>query len=145
MANGQNLRAPVGSDFRRQLLWQKAQDFAAELVTVLSRLPPSQASNAISSQLLRAGASIAANIAEGYGRYSQAAYRSHLSIARGSAFEAESWLDLLVRTGFLTPEAGDPLIARCIEVQKLLTVRMKSLSDGKTYAARDEANDYRLD
>ena len=45
--------------------------------------------------MMRSAGSVPANIAEGYGRYSQAAYRSHLSIARGSLFETQSWIDLL--------------------------------------------------
>ena len=138
MTNGQT-REPVGSDFRRQVLWQKAQAFAAELVGLATQLPRDRASDVIGTQLLRAGASIAANIAEGYGRYSQAAYRNHLSIARGSAFETESWLDLLARRGYLTSKQSEELISRCTEVQKLLTVSMKSLSEGKSYAVKEEA------
>ena len=30
----------------------------------------------------------------------------------------------------------------CVEVQKLLTLRMKSLTEGKTYAVCEEAPDY---
>jgi four helix bundle protein len=62
------------------------------------------------------------------------------AIARGSAFEVQSWLDLLSRRGYLSEESSNRLKFKCIEVQKLLTVRMKSLGEGKTYAVREESN-----
>ena len=120
----------------------EAQDFAERVAQAVAKLPKDRAADVMGGQLLRASASIAANIAEGYGRYSQAAYRNHLSIARGSAFEAESWLDLLIRQGLIGQEHGDHLIEQCVEVQKAVTLRMKSLAEaGKTYA-KEEGADY---
>jgi len=137
-----NGKSAIGSDFRRSVLWQKAQELATNLATTIRDLPRDRAADVIGNQLLRSGTSIAANIAEGYGRYSQAAYRNHLSIARGSAFETESWLDRLIRTGYVSSEAGEKLIGLCTEAQKLITARMKSLDGGKTYAVREDAVDY---
>jgi four helix bundle protein len=118
------------------VLWQKAQSFSLSLTKLVSRLPNNRSADVIANQLLRSGTSIAANIAEGYGRYSQAAYRNHLSIARGSALESESWLDLLAQAGYVTQEEAESLILDCIELQKLLTLRMKAQSQGKTYASK---------
>jgi four helix bundle protein len=132
------------SSFRKQLLWRKAQDFAADIARLTVELPADRATTVIGNQLLRAASSISANIAEGFGRYSQPAYRNHLSIARGSAFESESWLDLLHRRGYLTDAAFETLLAACDELQSLLTLRMKSLSDGKTYAVREEHMPYEI-
>ena len=78
--------ATESSGFRRQLLWQKAQQLAVDVVLLARKLPRDNASDT-SRQLVRSASSIAANIAEGYGRFSQGAYRNHLSIARGSAYE----------------------------------------------------------
>jgi four helix bundle protein len=130
--------------FRQQVLWRKAQDFAAEIAKLTVELPADRATAVIGNQLLRAASSISANIAEGFGRYSQPAYRNHLSIARGSAFESESWLDLLHRRGYLTNAAFDTLLAACDELQSLLTLRMKSLADGRTYAVREEQVPYEI-
>ena len=107
----------------------------------MDTLPRNRSADVLGSQLLRSGTSIAANIAEGYGRYSQAAYRSHLSIARGSAFETETWIDLLQQAGLVSEETGLALIADCIELQKLLTLRMKQQSSGKTYATKVTGRD----
>ena len=138
-ANGQSAYETPASELERQLLWQKAQALAEDVAATAVELRLDVASEPIARQLVRAAGSIAANIAEGYGRYSQPAYRHHLSIARGSAFEVQSWLDLLSRRGYLTGESAARLMSKCIEVQKLLTLRMKSLGEGKTYATREVA------
>jgi len=123
------------------MLWTKAQEFASEVAEMVVSLPRDRATDVLCNQLLRSATSISANIAEGYGRFSQAAYRNHLSIARGSAVESESWLDLLQRRDYITNERCEAMIAKCDELQRLLTLRMKSLTDGKTYALREEADE----
>jgi four helix bundle protein len=115
-------------DFTRMAIWQKSQDLAAEIVRLVSQLPRDRAAEVIGTQLLRAAGSVPANIAEGYGRFSQAAYRNHLSIARGSLFEVQSWIDLLHRSGFISEEVKSRLLEDCISLGKMLTIRMKSLS-----------------
>ena len=60
-------------------------------------------------QLLTSVASVAANIAEGYGRMSAADRAKFLSYALGSAREAITWYRAVV------PPTGDPQIAERIE------------------------------
>ena len=133
-------------DFTRLVLWQRSQQLAADIAAVVATLPRNKAADIIGSQVMRSAGSIPANIAEGYGRFSQAAYRNHLSIARGSAFETHSWIDLLHRSGFLDDAAKSRLTESCKDVGRLLTLRMKALSNGtKTYAAREEGEGYRVD
>jgi four helix bundle protein len=72
-------------------VWQRA----IELATVLYRLTqkfPREEIYRLTSQLRRAGVSVAPNIAEGYGRGSRAAYRNFLWIARGSVLEIQTQL-----------------------------------------------------
>jgi four helix bundle protein len=123
-------------------MWNKAQDFAAAIANLAVKLPRNPACNVISAQLMRSAASIGANIAEGYGRYSQPAYRSHLSFARGSACESESWLDLLRRLDYLSEGEASDLYSQCDELERMLTARMKSLGEGRTYAVKEESGEY---
>ena len=108
-------------------------------------MPRDVSSAPIASQVIRSATSIAANIAEGYGRFSQASYRNHLSIARGSAAETLSWLDLMARLGYVGHDKARALQNKCIEIQKLLAYRIKTLGDGKTYAVREDGPEYVLD
>jgi four helix bundle protein len=133
-----------GSFFRRQMLWLKAQTFAENIAELVVRLPRDRAADPIASQLVRSAGSVSANIAEGYGRYSQPAYRNHLSIARGSTFESESWLDLLIRRGYVSDTDGKKLLDSCHELGRLLTLRMKSLDENKTYAVKEDGIDYEV-
>ena len=131
--------------FFNLIVWQKAQALAADLTAMVDGLPQKRSANALGNQLLRSGASVAANIAEGYARYSEAAYRSHLSIARGSLFETESWLDLLARFKYVTQATADRSINACEEVARLITSMMKPLKNAKGTAVPEEATEYTTD
>ena len=113
--------------FRQLGLWQKAQGFAVEVVRLVDGLPTRRSVDVASRQLVRAATSVAANIAEGHGRFTLPAYRNHLSIAKGSACEALSWLDLLSRLGHVDAAAGNSLEDRCEELIAALTRRIRSL------------------
>jgi len=126
--------------FRALAAWQKAQNFAAQTVILVRDIPGDRASETMGLQLLRASASVSANIAEGFGRFSAGAYRNHLSIARGSPFEAESWIDLLHKTGYVDIDKAATLINECHEIGKLLTSMMRSLPAGN--AIREEGPEY---
>jgi four helix bundle protein len=132
-------------DFRAMALWQKAQDLAAQVAELVSRLPRDRTAETIGGQLMRSAASVPANIAEGYGRFSQPAYRSHLSIARGSVFEPISRLDLLRRCGYISDDQESQLVASYQTIGKLLTLRMKSLSGNKLSYAREVRAIYEVD
>jgi four helix bundle protein len=134
-----------GSAFRGQIIWQKGQAFAERIAELVVGLKRDAVTDAVGRQLVRSSGSISANVAEGFGRFSQAAYRSHLSVARGSTFESESWLDLLIRRSYISKEQGDRLISDCHELGRLLTSRMKTLSEGKSYAIREEGPEYEAD
>jgi len=129
--------------FRSLILWQKAQALAAELVLLVDWLPSTRSAAAIGNQLIRSGASVPANIAEGYGRYSEAAYRNHLSIARGSLFETESWIDLLLRSRLVSEEQAESLVNSCEEVSRLITATMKPLK--AAHSIREEPAEYAID
>ncbi len=78
-------------------------------------------------QLLRAVTSVGANIAEGYGRQYKKDYRRFLSIARGSSYETEHWINLLK---VLRPQDRDMLDNtenKNVEVIKILSKLMKNL------------------
>jgi four helix bundle protein len=127
------------------MTWQEAQALAAAVIEEVSKLPRSRTLDAIGPQVLRSAGSIPANIAEGYGRYYDAAYRNHLSIARGSLFETETWLDLLHRSGSISDEVNQRVLDQCSEVGKLLTSQMKSLQVKGSSRAREHDSLYVLE
>ncbi len=129
--------------FRRLVLWQKAQDFSVAVIRAVETLPRSAPADILARQIVASSASIAANIAEGHGRFSRPAYRNHLSIARGSACETDGWLDLLQRAGYLSQETEEDLHERCLELIRMLTFSMKQLQSGSQL--REEVVEYLVD
>jgi four helix bundle protein len=117
--------------FRNLVLWQKAQQLAEEIVTLVASLPSGPVSAVVSRQLLASATSIGANVAEGHGRFSPAAHRYHLSIAKGSACETDGWLDLLRRTGHLDAAQEDALHQQCLELIRMLTAKILALEREK--------------
>lgn len=77
-------------------------DLATECYRLAKVLPKSEEFR-ITSQLLRASASVPANLAEGWSRATRKEFARYVSIARGSLAEVETFLLLSIRTG-LVPE-----------------------------------------
>ena len=132
--------------FRELGLWQKAQSFAVDIVRLVEGLPRRRSTDVIGRQLIRAASSIAANVAEGHGRYTLAAYRNHLQIAKGSASESLSWLDLLLRLGQIEAGDGKMLEDRCEELIAALTRRIRMLERAEqNRRLRDDVAHYNVD
>jgi four helix bundle protein len=117
----------VEYSYRNLVLWQNAQALALEVIQLTAALPRSAANDVLTRQIIRSATSIGANIAEGHGRYTPRAHAQHLSIAKGSACETDSWLDLLKRSGLISDEAEARLHARCNELIGSLTAKIRSL------------------
>jgi four helix bundle protein len=128
--------------FRSLELWRDAQAFAVDVARLADSLPKTRSADVIARQLIRSSSSIPANIAEGHARYSRAVYSNHLSIAKGSAAESESWLNLLMELGFVPRESGEALERRCISLMGALTRRINALSTQGRGTFREEGVRY---
>ena len=131
--------------YRNLILWQKAQELTLEIVKIVGGLPRDSVTSVAVPQIIRSASSVAANIAEGHGRYSLAAHRNHLSIAKGSACETDGWLDLLRRAGYLDSSAEARLHGTCEELIRMLTAKILDLERRERPArktVRDEAAAY---
>jgi four helix bundle protein len=67
------------------------------------------ARDTVGKQMVRAGDSIGANIAEGFGRGSYQDNRRFIRIARGSLYETRHWLRRAFRRGLLTKKEIEQL------------------------------------
>jgi four helix bundle protein len=113
-------------DFKELKVWVKAH--ALTLATYRStRTFPKEELYGLTSQLRRAAASIAANLAEGCGRRSDGELNRFVQIARGSASELEYHLLLARDLDLLSLPEFKKLDAQINEVQRMLTALAKSL------------------
>jgi len=95
----------------------------------LTRLYPRDELFGLTSQSRRAAASVAANIAEGYGRATRQAYVNFLRIARGSLKELETHLDLAQRVGLASPEPARNLLDQTDELGRMLHSLISKVQD----------------
>ena len=77
---------------------------------------------ALSDQMRRASRSIAANVAEGYGRrrMSSREYRRFLMMAVGSADEMQVWANFARDLGYLDPSKADAMRQEYAEIAAML-------------------------
>jgi len=112
--------------YRDLLVWQRAMDLAAATYE-LSRAYPRDELFGLTSQTRRAATSIAANIAEGYGRSTTPAYLNFLRIAQGSLKELETHLILAERIGLTGPGSTETLLGKADELGRMLNSLISKL------------------
>ncbi|MBP8252553.1 MAG: four helix bundle protein [Herpetosiphon sp.] len=123
------------------LVWQRAMDLVTTIYTITRSFPDDERFG-LTNQIRRAVTSIAANIAEGHGRLSQADYLRFLSIARGSLMEVRTFLRIAERLMFISNVQSQPLWVLADETGRLLNGLIRSLKDS---GIRDEPAEYRVD
>lgn len=106
-------------NYRGLKVWQTGMELAREVYR-LTRSFPRQEVYGLSSQIQRAAVSIAANIAEGHARDSTKEFLRHLSIARGSLAELETFLLLAEELGYCTHDEIARIFNKCQEEGRML-------------------------
>jgi four helix bundle protein len=114
------------TDYRDLDVWNESMNLAAEIYD-LTRTFPREELFGMTSQLRRASVSIAANIAEGYGRQQTRSFVQFLRIAQGSLKEVETHILLCVRVGLVTAATADSLMERCQRIGKMLVGLVRKL------------------
>jgi four helix bundle protein len=99
----------------------------AEASYRLTRGFPKEEMFGLSSQIRRAAASIAANIAEGHGRENTGSFVQSLRIAQGSLKELETHLLLAARVGLLKERCVEVPLGQCEALGKMLRSLIRSL------------------
>ncbi len=117
------------ASYKNLIAYQKAKLLTVEAIKYFSSQKLDRISEILVGQFIRAISSIGANIAEGYGRHYQKSYRQFLGIARGSSFEADYWLDVMLETKKFDEETIKNFIQRNTELIKILTTMMKNLEE----------------
>ncbi|WP_374620105.1 four helix bundle protein [Devosia sp.] len=81
----------------------------------------------MTSQMRRASVSVAANIAEGFGRQQTRSFIQFLRISQGSLKEVETLVLLAGRVGLASGEPVERLMARCQRIGKMLVGLIRKL------------------
>lgn len=113
--------------FEKLLVYQKAVDFADRICGRTEQFP--RGYGFLVDQLNRAALSIAANIAEGNGRFTKPDRRNFFGIARGSIQECVPLLELARRRGFLSDENQGSLKSELEEIARMLSGLIRGLEN----------------
>jgi four helix bundle protein len=96
----------------------------------VTRTFPADERFGLTNQLRRAAVSVPSNIAEGRGRLTQREFLHFLGIARGSALEVETQLELAITLGFGSRVDLEPTQRLAMEVGTILNASITTLRDG---------------
>ena len=116
------------ASYKNLIVYQKAKSLTVDIITHFSGKRTPYKLDFILNQLFRSASSVGANIAEGYGRHYMGSLKQFYSIARGSAFETDYWLEVLSELPGFDRIALSQFISRNTEQSKMLTSLMKSAS-----------------
>lgn len=112
-------------------VWRVSMDLVEECYRLTARFPRDEAYG-LTAQIRRSAVSIAANIAEGYGREQTGAYIQFLRVSQGSLKELETHLMICERVKLCSSDE----LARHYElsdrVSRMLRNLIRSLEDGRT-------------
>jgi len=114
---------PTARSFRDLVVWQKAHEFVMTVYRLTESFPDREKFG-LSHQLRRAAVSIPANIAEGFGKRSQAEKARFLNIAEGSLEECRYYLILTQDLGYGQTE---PLMSTLEEASRLVNAYARAI------------------
>jgi four helix bundle protein len=123
----QNTTPAARTGHRSLIVWDKAVTLAVN-VTCLARLLPAPERYRFAQQIQSAAISVAANIAEGKGRATRLDYARFLVIARGSAREVDTYVEVIRRLGYLKEAQLAPAQELVGEILRMLTAMLKRLT-----------------
>ncbi len=120
-------------DFMSQnsILLDKSLHFAAHIVKLYQYLSKQKHETVIARQIIRSGTSIGANANEAVYGVSKADFIAKLQISLKETAETECWLRLLVLSEYLTKAEGDPLLAECLEIKRILVATLNTAKNKK--------------
>jgi four helix bundle protein len=109
----------------KSIVKQKSYEFALQIIKVCAKLR-SDKNYEMSSQLLRSGTSIGANVEEALAGQSRKDFFAKMSIASKEARETNYWLRLIKDTELFDKQQLQKLISESEELVKILTSIVKT-------------------
>ena len=120
----------MAKTFEDILAWQKAHQFVLNVYRVTRNFPDFERFG-LGSQFQRAAVSIAANIAEGFRKLSQADKLRFMNIAQGSLEECRYYCILSRDLGYVNNDTYELLSSSVNETSLLLNLYVKGIKDNK--------------
>ena len=110
---------------------EKSRKFAIRIYNLSKYLSDEKREYVLAKQILRSGTSIGANLSEAKYSVSRKEFLVKTKIALKECAETEFWLDLLKQVNLLSQPDYNSISKDCIELIRLLTTSVKSISSNK--------------
>ncbi len=98
----------------------KSYEFALRIIRLHKYLTEKKVERNLSTQVLKSGTSIGANIEEAIGGTTKKDFKHKLSISYREARETHYWIRLLRDSEFITVHSANSLLTDCEELLKIL-------------------------
>lgn len=116
-------------DYRRPEVWQRAHSLVPEVYAMTAEFPPEERFG-LTGQMRRAAISVAANIAEGSGRGSDADFARFIRMSAGSVNELEYHSSLAQDLGLVAADRPARAASGCEQVRRMLARLLERLAAG---------------
>ena len=114
--------------YRDLKVWQKAMDLTEHCYRATQSFPTEERYG-LTSQIRRSAVSVAANIAEGYGRDSDGSFIQFLRISQGSLKELETQIIVSERIGALANQSSQILLSMADEIGRMIRGLINSIGN----------------
>ena len=103
------------------IVLDKSFDFAVRVVKLYKYLRYTIDERVMSTQVLKSGTSIGANIRESLRSSSRKDFVAKMNISLKEAYETEYWLELLYRTEYISEKEYNSIFPECRELTNILS------------------------
>ena len=107
-------------------LEKRLVSFAANIITLSSKLPRTQQGRHIGGQILRSGTAAAANYGEARAAESRADFIHKLKIVSKELNETTIWLEMIVQSDLLPTTTIDAILAENRELCRIIAASIKT-------------------
>ena len=111
------------------ILRKKSKEFAKQIVILCREIKQNSHESVLTSQLLRSGTSIGANIHEAQYAQGTKDFISKFEISLKEVYETEYWLELLFETGYIDENTYKPIQNDCGSIRRMLISTIKTIKD----------------
>ena len=112
-------------------VWNKSVDFAVKVIDTVEKINTDRKHYRLLEQIEASSTSIAMNIAEGKGRFSNKEFKHFLYISRGSLYETLTLLEIFRRKKWVSDQHFFQLESESKEIVSMIKGLINSISKNK--------------
>lgn len=110
----------------QNIVEEKSYLFAVKTVKLCKKLEEEKTPKVLTTQILKSGTSIGANISEAQHAQSKKDFIAKIHISLKEATETKYWIRLLHDTGYLSDSEFESLLSDIIELEKIIVAIAKT-------------------